>query len=44
MGSNGGLGGALAEVPGNIGQIVIGGLVGIPVARVVRKSLSRFLR
>jgi len=36
---NWGLGGALAEVPGNITQIVIGGLVGIPIALVLRKRL-----
>lgn len=34
-----GLGGALAEVPPNIAQIVIGGLVGIPVAKIVRRRL-----
>jgi len=39
-----GLGGALAEVPGNIAQIVIGGLVGIPVAYVVRRRLPEVLK
>lgn len=38
-----GLGGALAEVPTNIAQIVIGGLVGIPVARGVRKRLPEIV-
>jgi len=39
-----GLGGALAEVPGNIAQIVIGGLVGIPVALVLRRRLPEILK
>ena len=39
-----GLGGALAEVPGNIAQIIIGGLLGIPVAYVVRRRLPEVLR
>lgn len=39
-----GLGGALAEVPGNIVQIVIGGLVGIPVAYFVRRRLPEILK
>ena len=39
-----GLGGALAEVPGNIAQIVIGGLVGIPVAYLVRRRLPEVLK
>jgi uncharacterized membrane protein len=39
-----GLGGALAEVPGNIAQIVIGGLVGIPVAHIVRRRLPEVLK
>ena len=39
-----GLGGALAEVPGNIAQIVIGGLVGIPIAFVLRRRLPEILR
>ena len=38
-----GLGGALAEVPGNIMQIVIGGLVGIPIALVLRRRLPEIL-
>jgi len=39
-----GLGGALAEVPGNVAQIVIGGLVGIPIAYVVRRRLPEILK
>jgi uncharacterized membrane protein len=32
-----GFGPALAEVPGNIGQVVAGGIVGIPLVFAVRK-------
>jgi uncharacterized membrane protein len=39
-----GVGGALAEVPANIAQIAIGGLVGIPVALVLRRRLPEVLR
>jgi len=39
-----GLGGALIEVPGNIVQIVIGGLVGIPVAFTLRRRLPQILK
>ncbi len=39
-----GLGGALAEVPTNIAQIVLGGLVGIPIALVLRKRLPEILK
>jgi uncharacterized membrane protein len=39
-----GLGGALGELPGNIVQIVIGGIVGIPVAYVVRRRLPEVLK
>jgi len=39
-----GLGGALAEVPGNIAQIVIGGIVGIPIALVLRRRLPEILK
>lgn len=35
-----GIGSALLEIPGNIAQIVIGGLVGIPIAIVLRRRLS----
>jgi uncharacterized membrane protein len=39
-----GLGGALGEVPANIAQIAIGGLVGIPVALVLRRRLPEILK
>jgi len=39
-----GLGGALLEVPANIAQIAIGGLVGIPIALVLRRRLPEILR
>ena len=39
-----GLGLALAEVPPNIAQIVVGGLVGIPIALVLRKRLPEILK
>ena len=39
-----GIGGALAEVPGNIGQIAIGGLLGIPIALVLRKRLQEIVK
>jgi uncharacterized membrane protein len=39
-----GIGGALAEVPANIAQIAIGGLVGIPIALVLRRRLPEILR
>lgn len=39
-----GLGGALAEVLPNIAQIAIGGIVGIPVALVLRRRLPEILR
>ncbi len=39
-----GLGGAMAEVPTNIAQIVIGGVVGIPIALVLRKRLPQILK
>jgi len=39
-----GIGDALLEIPGNIGQIVIGGLVGIPVAVIIRKRLPEILK
>jgi len=39
-----GLGGALAEVPGNVAQIVMGGLVGIPIAFVLRRRLPEVLK
>ena len=39
-----GVGGALAEVPGNIAKIVLGGLIGIPVALILRRRLTEILR
>jgi len=39
-----GIGDALAEIPGNIGQIAIGGLLGIPIAMVLRKRLPEIIR
>jgi uncharacterized membrane protein len=39
-----GWGGALAELPGNVAQIVIGGIVGIPIAYVIRKRLPEILK
>ncbi len=39
-----GLGAALAEVPGNVAQIVIGAVVGIPVASIVRKRIPEVLK
>ena len=39
-----GLGGALAEIPGNIVQVLVGGLIGIPLAYVVRRRLPEILR
>jgi len=39
-----GLGGALAEVPGNVAQIVIGGLLGVPIAFVLRRRLPEILK
>lgn len=39
-----GVGGALAEVPANIAQIAIGGLIGIPIALILRRRLPEVLR
>jgi uncharacterized membrane protein len=39
-----GLSGALLEVPANIAQIAIGGLIGIPIALVLRRRLPEILR
>jgi uncharacterized membrane protein len=39
-----GIGPALAEVPANIAQIAIGGLIGIPIALVLRRRLPEILR
>ncbi len=39
-----GVGGALGEIPANIAQIAIGGLIGIPVALVLRRRLPEILK
>jgi len=39
-----GVGGALAEVPANIAQIALGGLLGIPIALVLRRRLPELLK
>lgn len=39
-----GVGGALAEVLPNIAQIAVGGLVGVPVALVLRRRLPEILK
>ena len=39
-----GMGGALAEVPTNIAQIFVGGLVGIPIALILRRRLPEIIR
>lgn len=39
-----GIGGALAEIPTNIAQIAVGGLIGVPVAIVLRRRLPEILR
>ena len=39
-----GLGGALAEIPLNILQIAVGGLIGIPVALILRRRLPEVFR
>jgi uncharacterized membrane protein len=39
-----GLAGALAEVPGNIAQIVIGGLLGVPIAFILRRRFPEILK
>jgi uncharacterized membrane protein len=39
-----GLGGAASEVPGNVGQIVIGAVLGIPIAYVIRRRLPEILK
>jgi uncharacterized membrane protein len=36
--------GALVELPGNIGQVLIGGLVGIPLAYVLRRRMPEILK
>jgi uncharacterized membrane protein len=39
-----GLGGALAEIPGNAIQVLVGGLIGVPLGYVVRRRLPEILR
>lgn len=39
-----GFGGALAEVTGNITQIIIGGFIGIPIAYLLRRRLPEILK
>jgi uncharacterized membrane protein len=39
-----GLGAAVTEVPGNIVQMVVGGIIGIPIAIVIRKRLPKTLK
>lgn len=39
-----GVGGAIGEIPANIAQIAIGGLIGIPVALVLRRRLPEILK
>ena len=39
-----GLGGALAELPGNTAQIFVGGLLGIPIAIILRRRLPEILK
>jgi uncharacterized membrane protein len=39
-----GIGSALAEIPTNIAQIAVGGLIGVPVAIVLRRRLPEILR
>lgn len=39
-----GIAGALTEVPGNILQIVIGGILGIPISHIIRRRLPQILR
>jgi uncharacterized membrane protein len=39
-----GLSGALAEIPVNVAQVAIGGLIGVPIALVLRRRLPEILR
>lgn len=34
---------ALVEVPGNVSQVVVGGLIGLPLSRLIRKRLQPLL-
>ena len=38
-----GLGGAIAEIPANVGQIVVGGIIGVPTAYLLRRRLPENL-
>jgi len=35
---------ALTEVPGNVSQILIGGVIGVPISIIIRKRLPEILR
>jgi uncharacterized membrane protein len=35
---------ALTEVPGNVSQILVGGIIGIPIAIIIRKRLPEILK
>lgn len=39
-----GIAGALTEVPGNILQIVVGGILGIPISHIIRRRLPQILK
>jgi len=39
-----GVGGAIAEVPANIAQIFLGGVVGVPIAVILRRRLPEILK
>lgn len=39
-----GIGGAIAEVPANIAQIFLGGVVGVPIAVILRRRLPEILK
>jgi uncharacterized membrane protein len=39
-----GMGGALAEIPGNVVQIVVGGLIGVPLSYIIRRRLPEILK
>ena len=39
-----GIAGALAEIPANIVQIAVGGMIGIPIAHILRKIIPRNLQ
>lgn len=35
---------ALTEIPGNVSQILVGGIIGIPIAIIIRKRLPEILK